>query len=196
MLARGTMLAKLADLLGEQTPAIDRKWMAQTGAKGHNTLVTDRRRDLFNPLRPLPTCNAWPESAGLQAMASIPPMTQDHLVDAPLAGSLPEEISQQPLTSTRSFTHQVALATKRTPLLAEPDRPLAEAATLRSLSDRVTDSLEYALGTTREAWRWAIICGSARDGIDGGQKFPTILSRSLRAAHHIGTTRWHATAGT
>ncbi len=122
--------------------------------------VTTRLFNVFRPLVPSLTCDAWQKLIGIRAIASIPLMVQDRLTGVLLAGSSKEEISQQELASLQAFAQQAATAIEKAQLFAETERRLTEVTTLYSLANQITCSLhlDHVLETIVGALREAIGC--------------------------------------
>lgn len=134
--------------------------LAVQAALAGRTAVTTRLHDVFRPMVPSLTCDAWQKLAGICAIASIPLVVQDRLMGVLLAGSFKEEISQRELMSLQAFAQQAATAIEKAQLFAETGRRLTEVTTLYSLANQIASSLELerVLETIVEALRMAIGC--------------------------------------
>jgi signal transduction histidine kinase/GAF domain-containing protein len=148
------------DVAQRAVPLSQRDNLAVQSALAGQIVVTTRLHDVFRPLVPSPTCDAWQKLAGIHAIASIPLMAQERLMGILLAGSSTEEISQRELMSLQAFAQQAATAIEKAQFLAETEYRLTEVTTLYSLANQITHSLELecVLETIVEALQAAIGC--------------------------------------
>jgi len=146
------------DVAQRAVPLSQRDNLAVQSALAGQIAVTTRLHDVFRPLVPSPTCDAWQKLAGVYAIASIPLMAQERLMGVLLAGSSTEEISQRELMSLQAFAQQAATAIEKAQFLAETEYRLTEVTTLYSLANQITRSLELecVLETIVEALQAAI----------------------------------------